>query len=212
MKKLLAFLFVVLIIVSSAYGTDLKYLVIKGSHVLNLLAGTTETLEAFGAYNTKDFKEYTSKDDPPIWSTSNLLINISEKGGFYCKNSGTVNVFATKGGRSDFIILNITTDASQARPEPPSGITATNITSNSATITWDDSKVRGTQYILKIGLDETAEQGGIPYMVEKPYILTWNIPRTGKLRSKTAYYIKMQSMNEYGSSGWSKPVKIETLQ
>ncbi len=215
MKKIFSFYFLALFLISPAYCENLKYIGIslfgKSVDKINALVGTNITLEAMGAYNKAGFKEYSSKDDPCTWSTSNALVHINDKGEFYCKQAGTVQVFATKGGKTAMLTLNITTEPSEAMPEPPKGIVITNITSKSASVTWDNAKYKGISYLVSIGNDEKADNGGIPRLANKPYKLTWNIPVSRGLKSDQTYYIKVKALNKYGSSDWSKPVKFITL-
>jgi hypothetical protein len=216
MKKFLSLCLLALFLVSPAYCENLKYIGIslfgKSVDEINALVGTTITLEATGAYNTSGFKEYSSKNDPCTWSTSNAIVHINDKGEFYCKQAGTVKIFATKGGKSAMLTLNITTEPSEAMPEPPKGIIITNITSKSASVTWDSAKYKGISYLVSIGNDESADNGGLPRMANKPYKLTWNIPVSRGLKNDQTYYVKVKAVNKYGSSDWSKSVKFKTLK
>ena len=84
-----------------------------------------------------------------------------------------------------------------------------NVNKSSATAVWKipDSSI---YYILSIGTDKDASNGGTPYIVEKPHRVTWNEPSMDDLKAGTTYYIKLAAFNDYGLSDWSKPVQFTT--
>lgn len=213
MKKLIFSLLILASIASLSYADRIKWFDIsyadKSPGEMHILTGSTVQFGAYGRYADRD---YFSKDEQPIWSTSNYWIaDINDRGQLRAIQPGTVEVYATKDGLTASLTVIITTNEAESMPPVPTGLRITDITSTSAMVTWDNAKYNNEiVYLLSIGMDEKAEDGGLPVRVEKPYMIKWNVPVSHKLRSDTTYYIKLKVFSPFGASDWTKPVSFTT--
>ncbi|MFC1767758.1 fibronectin type III domain-containing protein [Candidatus Margulisiibacteriota bacterium] len=207
MRKLVFLLILSLLISSSAQCAKLMHFdKIKGHRYI--LLGTSQTLEASGMY--EDEKEYSSHTDLPAWEIQGNAGTVSKNGIFKALKAGTAEVRAYKDGKAVSLTITVTTESLHTPPQMPTGLKVTDIEESSAIALWDDPTAEETYYILSIGTDNSASNGGVPYMVQKPYRVNWDPSASEKLKQGTTYYIKLAAFNEYGLSDWSDPVSFTT--
>jgi Bacterial Ig-like domain (group 2)/Fibronectin type III domain len=214
MKKLILSLLLLASIASLSFADRIKWFEItyldKQAGNLHVLAGSTIQLGASGRYKDKD---YDAKNDQPSWSTNNYNIaEINDRGELRALRPGTVKVFATKDKLTAAATITVTSNEAEAMPSTPTGLKVINITSSSATVTWDDPKNKnGINYLLNISTNENAEGSGLPFAARKPFQLK-GLPFMHKLNSDTKYFVKIKAFDQFGVSDWTKPVSFKTLK
>lgn len=126
----------------------------------------------------------------PNWIAPNGLGTISTSGLFTASGIGYGLIRATQSGitGSSSIVVN---DKYTAPPTTPTGITSSNVTNTSATVTWD-AVATAVGYVFSYGTDASATSLGT-IEVAAPSI------NLASLSASTKYYVKVLAFNNYNN-------------
>ena len=214
MKKILSSLLLLFLFFTSAglaLGSAPQAKTLRGISIhppaSSVLVGSSESFEIKGYYS--DYSDYRTGEKIAQWSISAPIGTISESGVFTATKPGTAEIIATMDKLTATARITVTTEVNNTTPPTPMGLRITEITTNSAIADWDASGIP-EEYVVSLGTDENASNGGIPWRVTKPYKVRWTIPIARKLPSGEIFYIKVLAFNRFGFSRYCQPVSFTT--